>query len=331
MRAVLLKGPTCVGKTRLAVNLAARLPLRIISVDSACVYRGLDIGTAKPGGAERRAAPHCLMDICSPRERYSAARFAEDARSEIARARAAGQVPMLVGGTMLYFRALEQGFAEMPGADPAVRRRIRAQARAEGWPALHGRLKALDPAAAERLSPNDAARIERALEVLQLTGRSISSHWVRASHHAAPYDGADQYLKFALIPENREAWRRRIEERFHNMLERGWLKEVEALRSMRLDPGLPATRIAGYRQLLEHLNGGYPLAEAVARGIKATKALGRRQLTWLKAEADIERLAAESPRCAERVESAIRAHWKIGGGRSARRGRGNGARTAAIP
>ena len=325
MEAVLLKGPTCVGKTRLVVDLSTRLPLRIISVDSACVYRGLDIGTAKPGPEEQRVAPHYLVDICSPRERYSAARFAEDARREIARAGAAGQVPVLVGGAMLYFRALEQGFAEMPGADSAVRRRIRAQAAAEGWPALHDRLSVLDPAAADRLSPNDAARIERALEVAQLTGRPISSHWT-GTHP----QGARRYLKFALLPGNREAWRGHIEQRFSDMLGQGWLEEAQALRSMRLDPGLPATRIAGYRQLLEHLDGSYPLAEAAARGIRATKALARRQLTWLRAEPDIERLTAENPDCAARMESAIRAHWKIGKAGIARRRPGNGTGTSAI-
>jgi len=325
VEAVLLKGPTCVGKTRLVVRLSERLPLRIISADSACVYRGLDIGTAKPGAEEQRVAPHRLVDICSPRERYSAARFAEDARREIARAKVAGRVPLLVGGAMLYFRALERGFAEMPAADSAVRRRIRKQAAADGWPALHDQLKALDPAAADRLSPNDAARIERALEVLELTGHSISSHWTDAPGACGPGD-----RKGALLPGGREAWRRRIEQRFHGMLGRGWREGAQALRSMRLDPGLPATRIAGYRQLLEHLDGRYPLAEAVARGIRATKALGRRQLTWLRAEADIERLAAEGPHCDARLESAIRAHWKIGRGRLARRRAKNTTGSATI-
>lgn len=326
MEAVLLKGPTCVGKTRLAVELAARLPLRIISVDSACVYKGLDIGTAKPGEADRRAAPHYLVDLCSPAERYSAARFAQDARREIGNARAEGQVPLLVGGTMLYFRALERGLAEMPGADAALRGRIRAQAGAQGWPALHARLTVLDPAAAERLSPNDGARIERALEVLQLTGRPISSLWTNT-----PHDGADRYLRFALIPGDRRAWRRRIEERFHDMLERGWLEEARELHSRHLDPGLPATRIAGYRQFLEHLDGAYPLAEAAARGIRATKALGRRQMTWLRAEEGIERLAVEDPGCAARLESAIRACWKIARGRAAVRSLRNRRENVAFP
>ena len=158
MEAVLLKGPTCVGKTRLVVELAKRLPLRVISVDSACVYRGLDIGTAKPGPEERRIAPHCLVDLCSPHERYSAARFAEDARREIARAGELGQVPVLVGGTMLYFRALERGLADLPGADAVLRKAIQEHAGREGWPALHEQLKQLDPAAAARISPNDGAR-----------------------------------------------------------------------------------------------------------------------------------------------------------------------------
>ena len=304
--AVLLKGPTCVGKTRLVVELAKRLPIRVISVDSACVYRGLDIGTAKPDREERQVAPHFLVDLCSPKERYSAARFAEDARREIALARELGQVPVLVGGTMLYFRALEQGFADLPGADAALRKAIQARAGREGWPALHERLRQLDPAAAARISPNDGARIERALEVLRLTGRTISGLWSDASA-AAP----GHYLKFALVPEDRSTWRRRIEERFDGMMNRGWLDEARALHALRLDPGLPATRIAGYRQLLEHLDGQCSLDEARVRGIRATKALGRRQLTWLRAEEGISRLVAEDLGSAARVENEIRSHWRI--------------------
>lgn len=306
MEAVLIKGPTCVGKTRLVVELARRLPLRIISVDSACVYRGLDIGAAKPDPDEQRMAPHRLVDICGPHERYSAARFAEDARREIARARELGQAPVLVGGTMLYFRALERGIADLPDADAELRNTIQARARREGWPALHEQLRELDPAAARRISPNDGARIERALEVLRLTGRPISQLWADA-RQAAP----GRYLKFALIPEDREAWRDHIEQRFHGMMQRGWLDEARRLHALKLDAGLPATRIAGYRQLLGYLDGQYSLAEAKARGVRATRALGRRQLTWLRAETGIVRLAAGSPECATVVESAIRSHWNI--------------------
>ena len=306
MEAVLLKGPTCVGKTRLVVELAKRLPLRVISVDSACVYRGLDIGTAKPGPEERHIAPHYLVDLCSPHERYSAARFAQDARREIALARELGQVPVLVGGTMLYFRALERGLADLPGADAVLRKAIQARAGREGWPALHEELRQLDPAAAERISSNDGARIERALEVLRLTGRTISELW-----SDAPAAAPRSYLKFALIPEDRSAWRRRIEERFDDMMNRGWLDEAGALHKLKLDPGLPATRVAGYRQLLEHLDGEFSLDEARARGIRATRALGRRQLTWLRAEEGIIRLVAENPECAARVENEIHAHWRI--------------------
>ena len=307
--AVFLKGPTCVGKTRLVVELAARLPLRIISVDSASVYRGLDIGTAKPGPEERRVAPHSLIDVCSPDERYSAARFARDAGQEIALARESGQVPLLVGGAMLYFRALEQGFAEMPSADAALRSEIQMQAEAEGWPALHAQLGRLDSEAAGRISPNDSARIERALEVLRLTGRPISELWEDApAKEAHPH----RYLKFALVPEDRHAWRGRIEGRFFDMLKRGWLDEARALNALGLDPGLPATRIAGYRQLLAHINGEYSLDEATVRGIRATKALGRRQLTWLRAEEGITRIAAESSHCAAQFEQEILANWDIG-------------------
>lgn len=306
MEAVLIKGPTCVGKTRLVVGLAKRLPLRIISVDSACVYRGLDIGTAKPDPEEQRMAPHHLVDLCEPHERYSAARFAEDAREEIARARELGQAPVLVGGTMLYFRILEEGFADLPDADAELRNTIQAHARREGWPALHAQLKERDPAVARRIAPNDGARIERALEVLRLTGRPISQLW-----SDAPAAATGRYLKFALIPEDREAWRDRIEQRFEDMMQRGWLDEARHLHALKLDAGLPATRIAGYRQLLGHLDGQYSLDEAKVRGIRATRALGRRQLTWLRADSGIIRLAAGSPECAAVVESAIRSHWNI--------------------
>ena len=319
MKAVLIKGPTCVGKTRLAVELAQRLPLRIISVDSASVYRGLDIGTAKPSAEEQRIAPHYLVDLCSPDERYSAARFAADARKEIARAEASGRTPVLVGGTMLYFRALEQGFAELPGADAALREALQARAGREGWPALHAELAERDPAAARRLSPNDSARIERALEVLQLTGRPISEHWSGESGEPGlgSASAPQAHLKFALIPEDRAAWRLRIEERFDAMLGAGWLEEARALEELNLDPGLPATRIAGYRQLLEHLAGKYSLDEARTRGIQATRALGRRQLTWLRAEQDIIPLAAENSQAAAIIEKEIRRHWQIAGGRAA--------------
>ena len=309
LEAVCLKGPTCVGKTRLVVELASRLPLRIISVDSASVYRGLDIGTAKPGPDERRLAPHSLVDVCSPDERYSAARFVRDAGQEIRLARESGQIPLLVGGTMLYFRALEQGFAELPSADAALRGEIQTRAAAEGWPALHAQLARLDAEAAARISPNDAARIERALEVLRLTGRPISELWEDAR---ADEEHRLCYLKFALVPEDRHAWRGRIEERFHGMLKRGWLDEARWVSALNLDPGLPATRIAGYRQLLAHLNGEYSLDEATVRGIRATKALGRRQLTWLRAEQDITRIAAGSSYCEAQLEKAIRANWDIG-------------------
>ena len=306
VEAVLLKGPTCVGKTRAVVELAQRLPVRVISVDSACVYRGLDIGTAKPGPEEQRVAPHFLVDVCPPQERYSAARFVRDAQSEIARARELGQVPVLVGGTMLYFRALEQGFAELPSGDSALRGRIRERAQSEGWPVLHERLGELDPDAAARISPNDGARIERALEVLKLTGTPISALWADT-----PAPKPDRYLKFALVPADRESWRRRIEERFREMMAAGWLDEARALKALDLESGLPASRIAGYRQLLEHLDGEYSLDEAKLRGIRATKALGRRQLTWLRAEEGITRLDAGNADCVAQLEGAIRAHWDI--------------------
>jgi tRNA dimethylallyltransferase len=280
--AVCIMGPTCTGKTALALRLAERFPVEIVSVDSALVYRGMDVGTSKPTAAGRAAVPHHLIDVCDPAEPYSAGRFRRDALEAIAQIRARRRVPLLVGGTMLYFRALTQGLAPLPAADPAVRARIDAEARAVGWPALHARLAEVDPAAAGRIRPNDAQRIQRALEVWTLTGRPLSA--LQSGAEPAPYVLA----RFALMPVTREELYARVDARFDAMMAAGFLDEVRRLRDRGdLNPDLPSLRAVGYRQLWQHLDGATTLEQAVAAARQATRNLAKRQLTWLRADRDI--------------------------------------------
>lgn len=282
--AIALMGPTASGKTDLAVDLVERLPCDIVSVDSALVYRGMDIGTAKPGPEVLERAPHRLIDICDPSEAYSAARFCEDAERAMAEIRAAGRVPLLVGGTMLYFRALQQGLSPLPAADPAVRARLDEEAQSEGWAALHRRLATVDPQSARRIHPNDPQRIQRALEVYEITGRPLSQLTRIQRRPVLPY----RLLKLARAPEERATLHRRIEQRFLNMLELGFETEVRALWARgNLTPELPSMRCVGYRQMLKYLFGEYTLDAMVQRGIIATRQLAKRQLTWLRSESDI--------------------------------------------
>jgi tRNA dimethylallyltransferase len=283
--AILLMGPTGAGKTDAAVELVSRLPLEIVSVDSAMVYRGMDIGTAKPDVATRGRAPHHLVDILDPAERYSTGRFLADAARAMADIRGRGRVPLLVGGTMLYFRALQSGLADVPPADPGLRRRIDARAEREGWPALHAELARRDPRAAAAIGPGDRQRIQRALEILELTGRPPSAHWRQSLRTGSrPAD-----LKVVLAPGERPALAARIERRFLKMMELGFLEEVQRLYQRGdLDPQLPSMRAVGYRQLWEHVAGQRSLTEAVGRGIVATRQLAKRQLTWLRAEPGAE-------------------------------------------
>ncbi len=277
-RVVLLMGPTAAGKTALAVKLIECLPLEIVSVDSAMVYRRMDIGTAKPTPELLRRAPHRLIDIRDPWERYSAAEFAADAAAAIEEIHAAGRHALLVGGTMLYFRALMEGLSPLPAADPAVRARLEREAARDGWPALHRRLAALDPAAAARIHPNDPQRIQRALEVARLTGTPISE--LQAA------DGEKypaRYLKLVAAPTDRAVLHRRIERRFDEMLAAGLLREVAGLKQdPRMNRGLPSMRAVGYRQAWHHLEGTYDSSEMRARAIAATRQLAKRQLTWLR-------------------------------------------------
>lgn len=282
--AVCLMGPTAGGKTELAVRLVEAFPFDIISVDSALVYRGMDIGTAKPDAAVLERAPHRLLDIREPEESYSAGDFVRDARREMERIRAAGRIPLLVGGTMMYFRALTEGLAGLPSADEALRRQLDEEAAAAGWPAMHRKLAAVDPAAAARIDVNDRQRIQRALEVYLASGRPLSE-W-HARHSESAREESRRFLKIALVPKPRAALHDRICARFEEMLERGFVDEVRRLRAR---PGLtavsPSMRAVGYRQLWGYLDGDYGLEEAVEKALAATRQLAKRQMTWLRSEA----------------------------------------------
>jgi tRNA dimethylallyltransferase len=277
--AVLVAGPTCAGKTALALAVAERFPVEIVSVDSAQVYRGLDIGTSKPSREEQGRVRHHLIDVCDPAEAYSAGRFRRDALALVEAIRSRGRIPLLVGGTMLYFRALTRGIAPLPAADATVRAQIDERARRIGWPALHGELASRDPAAAARIRPTDGQRIQRAREVLQLTGEPLS----QLQRLTAPPPLV--FAAFALAPDDRAQLYARIDARFLAMMEQGFLEEVRGLRSRGdLHPDLPSLRCVGYRQLWAHLAGECDLAMAIAAGQRATRNLAKRQLTWIRSE-----------------------------------------------
>jgi tRNA dimethylallyltransferase len=280
VKAIFLAGPTASGKTAVALELARRLPVEIVSVDSAQVYRGMDVGTAKPGPGARASVPHHLIDILDPTERYSAGRFREDALRLVAQIHARGRVPLLAGGTMLYFRTLSHGIAELPPAQPAIRAAIEARAAARGWAALHAELAGVDAAGAARIEPTDAQRIQRALEVWQVTGRALSALQAEALAPALPFEA----LALSLEPSDRALLHRRIEERFAAMLRDGLVDELEGLRRRyRLDATLPSMRTVGYRQAWQTLEGEETLATLEARGAAATRQLAKRQITWLRA------------------------------------------------
>jgi tRNA dimethylallyltransferase len=276
--AIFLMGPTASGKTDLAIQLRQQLPVEVISVDSALIYRGMDIGTAKPSKAEQALAPHRLIDICDPAESYSAANFRTDALREMQEISAQGKIPLLVGGTMLYYKALLEGLSPLPSADEKVRSEIEAKAALIGWGGLHQELSKIDPISAQRINPNDSQRINRALEVFYLTGKTLTELTAQKGE-ALPYD----ILQFAIAPEQREVLHRRIEQRFHKMIELGFQQEVEKLyRRPDLNENLPSIRCVGYRQMWEYLRGDYDHDEMVFRGICATRQLAKRQITWLR-------------------------------------------------
>ena len=283
---VALLGPTASGKTRVALELARRWPVEIVSLDSALVYRDMDIGTAKPDAAMRLRVPHHLIDIMDPTESFSAARFAEEAWPLVEDIVARGNVPLVVGGTMLYFKAFREGLAELPAADPDTRRVIDAMAAELGWPALHETLRGLDPQTAERLEPTDAQRIQRALEVCYVTGRPLSSLLAEARETQPARD----IVAVSLEPSDRAVLHARIADRFEEMLELGLIGEVRRLReTYRLDPALPSMRCVGYRQTWQYLDGEFGLTRLRETGIAATRQLAKRQLTWLRSTDGLQR------------------------------------------
>jgi tRNA dimethylallyltransferase len=287
-----LLGPTASGKTAAALAFAARHPVEIVSVDSALVYRGMDIGTAKPTREERLAVPHHLIDIIEPTESYSAAEFRADALRLTGEILARGRVPLFVGGTMLYYKALAQGLDDLPSADAAVRAELEADAARVGWPALHARLAQVDPATAARLAPNDAQRIQRALEIFMLSGRPMSALLAERRHDRSHEEGHDhghggaaayRFVPIALEPSDRAVLHERIARRFDTMLAAGFIDEVTRLRARDdLDPRLPSMRCVGYRQAWAYLDGEIDYASMRDKGIFATRQLCKRQLTWLR-------------------------------------------------
>ncbi|WP_243039836.1 tRNA (adenosine(37)-N6)-dimethylallyltransferase MiaA [Dyella sedimenti] len=300
--AVFLMGPTASGKTALACALSDRFPVELVSVDSALVYRGMDIGTAKPDAATLQRYPHRLIDIRDPAEPYSAADFRAGAIEAMRDIASRGRVPLLVGGTGLYFRALQQGLSPLPEADAAIRERLGAEAARIGWPALHERLRQLDPAAAARIGPNDAQRIQRALEVIELTGRPLSEQ--QRGGNGARF--LWRVLKLALLPADRAPLHARIAQRFDAMLAAGFLDEVRALRERGdLHADLPAIRAVGYRQAWEHLDGQTDAAQFRDRGVFATRQLAKRQITWLRGELDARTLDPERSGLLERALDAL--------------------------
>ena len=275
--AIALLGPTASGKTAVSLALADSLPVEIISVDSALVYRDMDIGTAKPEAAERARCPHHLIDIISPEERYSAASFRQDACRLMREITARGRIPLLAGGTMLYFKALQEGLSELPQADAGLRHEIDREAARRGWPALHAELARLDPQAAARLEPGDAQRIQRALEIVRLTGEPLAASYARREPATLPC----RLLPIALAPSDRSVLHARIEQRFEAMLDAGLVDELRSLRSRyALTPEMPSMRCVGYRQAWAHLDGRLDLGQLRATGVAATRQLAKRQLTW---------------------------------------------------
>ena len=301
--AIFLMGPTASGKTGAAVALMSKLPVEIISVDSALVFKEMNIGTAKPEAEVLEQAPHHLIDIIDPTSAYSAANFRSDALHLMADITARGKIPLLVGGTMLYFKALEDGLSGLPEADSSVRAALDAEAAQIGWPAMHRKLAAIDPVTAARLEPNDTQRIQRALEVYQISGETMSSLFAKQSSEALPY----RLLKIALVPSDRKVLHDRIALRFDQMLTAGFVDEVKALiaKYPTLTPESTAMRCVGYRQALEHLAGDYNAAELRDKGIFATRQLAKRQLTWLRGMTDMVELDCLADNLHELVLSEI--------------------------
>ena len=278
--AIVIMGPTASGKTHLALELARVLPCEIISVDSAMVYKGMDIGTAKPDRETLASVPHHLIDIIEPHETYSAARFRDDALVLMREITERERIPLLVGGTMLYFKALLEGLNDLPEADPMVRLIIDTMAQAGGWPAVHEKLASVDPETAARLDPNDSQRIQRALEIYYISGKTMRDLLEKPKYVYFPYSA----IKIALVPSDRAVLHQRIEQRFNQMLEKGLVEEVKrVVDDYGLDPSMPSLRCVGYRQAFQHINGETSREDLVSQGVAATRQLAKRQLTWLRA------------------------------------------------
>ena len=279
--AIFIMGPTASGKTDLALECVKHLPCDIISVDSALVYKGMDIGTAKPDAETLKQAPHRLINLIDPAEAYSAAQFRQDALREMADILSQDRIPLLVGGTMLYYKALQEGLSMLPSASPEVRQKLESQARELGWEGMHQTLAEIDPQSAQRIHPNDPQRIQRALEVYEITGKPLTEFWQQQQTHPLPYN----LIKIALVPEDRDQLRRRIALRFHHMLELGFIDEVSALKSRGdLNLDMPSMRCVGYRQVWEYLENKMDFEQMVEKGIIATRQLAKRQMTWLRKE-----------------------------------------------
>ncbi len=302
-------GPTASGKTDLAISLYKKLPIELISVDSALVYQDMDIGTAKPGTQVLEQAPHALIDIIPPTEVYSAAHFRSDTLKLMADITARGKIPLLVGGTMLYFKALEEGLSQLPEADTEVRQKIEQEAAELGWPAMHAKLALVDPDSAARLQPNDVQRIERALEVYRITGKSMTALHQATSGDALPY----RLLKVALVPSDRKVLHARIALRFDQMLADGFVNEVKALvhKYPALTSDSTSMRCVGYRQALEYLAGEYDEAELRDRGIFATRQLAKRQLTWLRSMQGLHQVDCLDSQMQENVFNTVTAFIKV--------------------
>ncbi|MEE8731256.1 MAG: tRNA (adenosine(37)-N6)-dimethylallyltransferase MiaA [Rahnella inusitata] len=289
--AIFIMGPTASGKTALAMSLMKHLPVELISVDSALIYRGMDIGTAKPTVQELAEAPHRLIDILDPTQAYSAADFRADALREMAEITSRNKIPLLVGGTMLYFKALLEGLSPLPQADTTVRERIEKQAAEQGWSALHDQLREIDPVAANRIHPNDPQRLSRALEVFYISGKTLTE-LTKISGETLPY----RVHQFAIAPTRREVIHQRIEERFSQMLSNGFEDEVRTLLARGdLHTDLPSIRCVGYRQMWSYLSGEFDYDEMVYRGVCATRQLAKRQMTWLRGWEEVEWLDSEKP------------------------------------
>ncbi len=300
--ALFLMGPTASGKTELAIRLRQKYPVEIISVDSALIYKGMDIGTAKPDAREQELAPHRLIDILDPSESYSAADFRRDALKEMNKIASEGKIPLLVGGTMLYYKALLEGLSPLPAADPEIRQQIEREAIDNGWDALHDQLKAIDPVSAERIHPNDPQRLSRALEVYRISGKTLTE-LTKTKGEPLPF----RVKQFAIAPKERAELHRRIELRFEKMVENGFEDEMKALYARKdLHPDLPSIRCVGYRQMWDYLEGNCSLDEAIFRGVCATRQLAKRQITWLRSWDDLTWLDSENIDLAfETVSNAI--------------------------